>query len=683
MRRGRLLLLIPLLAFACARHETRTFARAPVILISIDTLRADHLPAYGYKNVDTPAIDAFRRDAILFENAYSHVPMTLPSHVALLTGLLPPGNGVRNNLGYTLDAHAHPAVSNLLSQNGYATGGAVSAYVLRGPTGLASCFQTYDDVIPARAGVAVGDLSRPGNQTIAIAQQWIAAHRAQPFFYFVHLFEPHTPYEPVEPFKSRYTSAYDGEIATADSYVGAFLDWLKQQKIYDDALIVVLSDHGEGLGDHGEQEHGVLLYRETLHVPLLIKLPHSQNAGASVREPVGLIDIAPTILSAVGGAVPKSMTGASLLGAVPPARSIYSETFLPRIHLGWSELRSLVNDRFHYIDAPRPELYDIVSDPAEKTSVVDGQRRAFTQLRAEMQPYLTAAAAPSKVDPEEAARLAALGYIGSVRTQSAAGPLPNPVDHIGELERMKDGTRLEASNDAAGALKVYQSLTAANPLFTDAWLREAAAYEELGDYPKAIDTYKHAIEIAPELADGIAISIANLQFKTGDLAGAEAHARLAMNRSPGAAHMVLAHVALSRHDPATAEKEARASMEDNTHVRDGAVVLAQVLATSGRLDEALRTVDGIARDTSPVENLDATRGDILARMQRNAEAEQAFRSELQNFPHNLDAYTKYAILLTAEGRAADARAALDSMQRANPGAAAQRAAAGTRKLLSI
>ncbi len=682
MRRGVLLLLV-VFAFACARHESRTFAHAPVILISIDTLRADHLPAYGYKNVDTPAIDAFRRDAILFENAYSHVPMTLPSHVALLTGLLPPANGVRDNLGYTLDARVHPAVSNLLAQNGYATGAAVSAYVLRGPTGLASCFQTYDDVIPARAGVAVGDLSRPGNQTIAIAQQWIAGRHSQPFFYFVHLFEPHTPYEPIEPFKSRYSSAYDGEIATADSYLGAFIDWLKQQKIYDDALIVLLSDHGEGLGDHGEQEHGVLLYRETLHVPLLVKLPHSQNGGASVREPVQLIDVAPTILSAVGSAVPKSMTGTSLLGTLPPARSIYSETFLPRIHLGWSELRSLVNDRFHYIDAPRPELYDVVGDPGEKTSVVDQQRRAFTQLRTAMEPYRTAAAAPSKVDPEEAARLAALGYIGSARTQNATGPLPNPVDHIGELERMKDGTRLEQENDVAGALRVYQSLTAANPRFTDAWLREAAAYETLGDLPKAIATYKHAIEIAPELADGIAISIANLQFKTGDLAGAEVHARLAMNRSPGAAHMVLAHVALSRHDTATAEKEARASMEDNSHIRDGAVVLAQVLATSGRLDEALRTIDGISRDRSPVENLDATRGDILARMQRNAEAEQAFRSELENFPHNLDAYTKYAILLTTEGRVPDARATLDAMQRANPGAAAQRAAASTRKLLSI
>ena len=674
---------ISLLGFACGRHETPSFAHAPVILISIDTLRADHLPAYGYKNVETPAIDAFRRDAILFENAYSHVPMTLPSHVALLTGLLPPANGVRNNLGYTLDARAHPAVSNLLAQNGYATGAAVSAYVLRGPTGLSNCFQTYDDVIPARAGVSIGELARPGNQTLAITQQWIAAHRSQPFFYFAHLFEPHTPYEPIEPFKSRYSSAYDGEIATADSYVGAFLDWLKQQKIYDDALIIVLSDHGEGLGDHGEQEHGVLLYRETLHVPLLVKLPRSQNAGATIREPVQLIDVAPTILAALGVAVPKTMTGASLLGTIPSARSIYSETFLPRIHLGWSELRSLVNNRFHYIDAPRPELYDIVTDPREKTSIVDQQRRAYAQLRAAMEPYRTAAAAPSNVDPEEAARLAALGYIGSVRTQSATGPLPNPVDHIGELERMKDATRLEQSNDVAGALKVYQSLTAANPRFTDAWLREAAAYETLGDSSKAIETYKHAIEIAPELADGIAISIANLQFKSGDLAGAEAHARLAMKRSPGAAHMVLAHIALARHDAATAEKEARASMEDNTHVRDGAVVLAQVLAASGRLDEALRTINGISTAGSPVENLDATRGDILARMQRNPEAEQAFRSELQNFPHNLDAYTKYAILLTTMGRVADARADLDTMQRANPGAAAQRAASSTRKLLSI
>jgi tetratricopeptide (TPR) repeat protein len=661
-----------------------TFPHAPVILISIDTVRADHLPAYGYKKVDTPAIDGFRRDAILFENAYSQVPMTLPSHVALLTGLLPTVNGVRNNLGYVLDSRAHPAVSNLLArENGYATGGAVSAYVLRGNTGLSSCFQTYDDVIPARSNVSVGELSRPGSQTVAIARHWIGAHRAQPFFYFVHLFEPHTPYEPIEPFKSRYASAYDGEIATADSYVGAFFDWLKQEKLYDDALIVLLSDHGEGLGDHGEQEHGVLLYREAIHVPLIIKLPRSQHGGSSVSTPVQLIDVAPTILGAVGATVPQTMTGTSLLGAIPSARSIYSETFLPRIHLGWSELRSLIGERFHYIEAPRPELYDVVADPGEKTSVVEQQRRTFTQLRAAMVPFRTAAAAPSNVDPEEAARLAALGYIGSVRTQTAAGSLPDPKDHIGELERMKDATRLEASHDTRGALKVYESLTASNPRFTDAWIRTAMAYETLGDLPKAIDSYKRAIEVAPELADGIAISIANLQFRTGDLAGAEAHARLGLARSPGSAHMILARIALAHHDASTAENESRAAMGDHTHIRDASVVLAQVLAASGRLDEALRTVDGVSRDGDPVENLDATRGDILARLQRNAEAEQAFRGELQNFPHNLDAYTKLAILLRSEERVADARAMLDSMVRANPGPIAQRVAASTRKLLGI
>ncbi|MCU1348184.1 MAG: hypothetical protein JWO56_1214, partial [Acidobacteria bacterium] len=250
---------------ACTREHatgggtaTPSYPNAPVIVISIDTLRADHLPAYGYRGVETPNIDRLRNDAILFTHAYSHVPLTLPSHVALLTGELPPDNGVRNNIGFSFDPAKHSTIPTLLKEKGYATGAAVSAYVLRGNSGLAKAFDFYDDDIAVKTGEVVGRLQRPGAESEAIAEKWIDARAQRPFFFMLHLFEPHSPYEPAPEFRARYAGApYDGEIATADAVVGKFLDYLKQRGIYDRATIVLLSDHGEGLNEHGEDEHGI------------------------------------------------------------------------------------------------------------------------------------------------------------------------------------------------------------------------------------------------------------------------------------------------------------------------------------------------------------------------------------------------------------------------------------------
>jgi hypothetical protein len=240
-------------------------SNAPIVLVSIDTLRADRLPAYGYKGVETPAIDRLQRDAILFENAYSHSPLTFPSHASLLTGLLPPEHGVRNNIGYKLDAK-HETLATVLRARGYATGASVSAFVLRRASGLDAGFDFYDEVASARGAKAVGDVQRSGRETVARALEWLRGASGQPFFLFVHLYEPHTPWTPPEAERARYGATYEGEIAAADAAVGALLDGLRELGRYDDALVVLASDHGEGLLDHGEQEHGILLYREALHV---------------------------------------------------------------------------------------------------------------------------------------------------------------------------------------------------------------------------------------------------------------------------------------------------------------------------------------------------------------------------------------------------------------------------------
>jgi hypothetical protein len=281
-------LLIGVLAAAASCRPREIFPKAPVIVLSIDTLRADHLPAYGYAKVSTPALDAFRKDAVLYENAYSHVPLTLPSHATLLTGLLPPQNGVRDNTGYAL-ARSHETLPERLRRSGYATGAAVSAVVMTKTSGVDRGFDFYEDSVEATSpGQPLGAIQRSGFETERIAEEWIGGREGKPFFFLLHLYEPHTPYRPPEPYASRYPdSPYDGEIATADAIAGKFFAFLKARGLYDSSVIVVMSDHGEGLGDHGEDEHGLLLYREDLHVPLVVKLPGAGRAGTRVARPVG------------------------------------------------------------------------------------------------------------------------------------------------------------------------------------------------------------------------------------------------------------------------------------------------------------------------------------------------------------------------------------------------------------
>ena len=347
---------------SAAKIAHRRSLQARRWLISIDTLRADRLPAYGYDGVETSAIDSLRQDSILFERAYSPAPLTLPAHTSLLTGLLPAEHGLRDNAGYRLDAARIdageiPYLPDAFKSLGYATGGAVSSFVLRGKIGLDKGFDLYEDGIEFRTGTDIGERQRPGAETLNLTTEWLRRVAGRPFFLFFHLNEPHTPYQPPEPFRSRYSSPYDGEVAAADQVVGSLLAELKSLGVYDRTVILLLSDHGEGLGEHGEPEHGLLLYTETLRVPLMLKLPDARWAGRSVSAPVQLIDVYPTLAGLLGLSGSEHLRGRSLVELMmgeAPARRLYSETFYPRIHLGWSELAALTDDRYHYIEGPDP-----------------------------------------------------------------------------------------------------------------------------------------------------------------------------------------------------------------------------------------------------------------------------------------------------------------------------------------
>ena len=642
---------------------------APVILISIDTLRADRLPAYGYQKVATPHIDALRSDGILFRNAYSHVPLTLPSHASILTGLLPTTHGVRNNLGYTLDASRHRTLPALLKERGYATGAAVSAFVLRAATGIADGFDFYDDAIAARGGGAAGNLSRPGAVTLDAARKWLAARGGEPLLFMFHIFEPHAPYEPVEPFASQYQDAYDGEVAAADDLVGKFIATLKEKGIYDRAIVILLSDHGEGLNQHGEPEHGIFLYREAIQVPLIMKLPAGLRAGETIERPVGLADVAPTVASLVGidGV---QFDGRSLLDEVAEPTPVYAESYYGRIHLGWSELRSLVDERFHFIEAPRPELYDIRRDPLETVNVIDDERRQYARLRSRLAAMQEDFDAPTSISEEDAAKLAALGYLGSTRA-TPGGPLPDPKDRIHELGAIVEAQRLAAEGNTAAAATALEKLLTTSPGSTDARIQLAQLLEADGRLEEAASEYRKVLTSAPELAGEVGGTLGSILLKLGRHDDAVAHARLAEKTNRPGMHLLLAQIELARGNLPRAAEEARAAASFGTARHDARLLLAQILVQRGEFGEALRRLDELEAEVSgerspPLRGLHLTRGDALARLERVEEAIAAFNREIELFPLNRDAYARLALVYLLLDERPKAHATLERMVRRSP-----------------
>ena len=681
----RVLAAVAILAALGCRKSSDRFPGAPVVLISIDTLRADHLPAYGYKDVATPALDSLRGDSVLFDNAISHVPLTLPSHTTILTGLLPFRSGIRDNVGFTLRPEIE-TLPGLLRGNGYATGAAVSSVVLARSTGIAAGFDFYDDTMESVApGEAIGEIQRSGFETEALAEKWLAGKSERPFFFFLHLYEPHTPYEPAEPFRERYRERpYDGEIATSDAIVGKFVSFLKQNGAYDRSVIVLLSDHGEGLGQHGEDEHGVLLYREELHVPLFVKLPGNRRRGETVGRPVGLVDVFPTVAQLVGLAPKTRLSGETMLAAGAPAEGeIYSETYYPRFHYGWSELASLSTGTAQYIHAPKDEFYDYRADPQEARDLAPSLPAGFRALRNALLGMDRPAQQPGTTDPERLKKLAALGYIGMSAAPADAANLPNPRDHIGEIEEMKAAVALSRTRGIDAGVSALRALLKQNPKMSDAWAQLATMLHQGGRDREALAALREVDHLNPG-SPFVLISFANMCLEMGDVAEAKSFAEKAVAAADTpATHVTLAHVLFVSKDLDGAEAEANAALRGNEGRRLPRVVLALVKKARGDLAGSLALLDTVraGEGIPPMSGVEFQRGDVLFRMGRYADAEAAFRREILDFPASLVAWRALAALLHDEKRPEESLRVLDDMARSNANPRAAAAANETRRML--
>jgi arylsulfatase A-like enzyme len=629
-------------SFACGRGKPAPadprFPNASVVLISVDTLRSDRLPMYGYAKVGTPALDALRKDSVLFEKAWSHVPLTLPSHASLFTGLEPGMHGVLDNSGYRLSV-GDPTIAELLKKAGYATGGAISAGVLGSGSGISRGFDFYEERVQALRPVSMLDfVERPGNETAGLLLGWIRQNAAHPFFAFLHTYEPHAPYEAPEPFRSQYADPYDAEVAASDAVVGAFLDELKRLGVYDRALVVFLSDHGEGLGDHGEDQHGIFLYRESIQVPLLVKLPGQALAGTSVGAPVQLTDVFPTIGGVLGLSRfperPGTVSLAALAAGAPaPARHIFAENFNPRIRLGWSELRSLVSEQYQYIEAPTPEFYDLQNDPAARENLAGRRPPELRAMVVETERRRTALRAPAAVDPETAKKLQALGYLtGTPRDEG--GARPDPKDAIGSLVRLQAAAELHTAGKSAEAVPILLEVLAANPRLVDGWEILSSALEKTGRMEEALAALKKTVALSPPGRSNYIVDVASLAFRAGHSEDARRHAELAHDLGDPRAYVVLGRLALSE----------------------------------GKLPEALRVTDeGLARfGATPPAGLHILRAEVFGRQAKLAEAEAEYRLELEAHPRSLEALSGLAIVAASRGDVGEAARRVDTMVRTLP-----------------
>ena len=612
----------------CSPREQTATAASNLVLITLDTVRADHLGSYGYAAAETPWLDRLATEGVRFTQASSPVPLTLPSHSSLLSGLLPPHHGLRNN-GAGSFPDGRETLATLLSGQGWRTGAFVGAFVLDRRFGLARGFQTYDDEIERAPGATVSlEAERPGREVMDRALTWLGQDASKPFFLWVHLYDAHAPYSP----------SYDGEIATVDAQVGRLLQELERRGLSGSTVVAVAADHGESLGEHGELTHGLLLYEPTLHVPLLVKAPGL--AARVVETPVSLVDVGPTLAGLVGKALPGTLDGRDLSAALregkePPPSDLYAETQYPAV-FGWSPLSALRRRDLKYISSPKPELYNLNRDPKESANLAESQpTKGFADRLAAIE---SGAVETQKLpaDAETRARLASLGYVAGGTAPSPKRTVRtgrNPVEVVDLFQRFERAHNLLGSGDSQAALSELEALVAAdpgNPVFRG---KLAQAWKERGELDRAVPLYLQAAEDAPDDPEAW-YNLATALQQAGRLHEAREALATAMHLDPARpeAHNMLGIVHLAEGKPEEARQE---------------------LELAVRLDP---------RNAHALNNL----GNVLRGLRRPAEAEDAYRRALAAAPRYAEPLNGLGTLEVERDRPAQALSYFEQALRLAP-----------------
>jgi choline-sulfatase len=496
---------------SCKRSESNgvnTASATPVrplnlVVVTIDTLRPDHLHCYGYQRIETASVDRIAQNGVLFENAVTQTPLTPPSHASMFTGLYPTAHHVRGNGGFILKPSSI-TLATILQQQGWDTAAFISSACLKKVFGLNQGFAVYDDQMPkpGKGQEFLEDAERRAGQTVDRALRWLDTQSGKPFFLWVHVFDPHVPYNPPAPFGHQYKERpYDGEIAYADHELGRLFDAVSKKSPPDRTLVAVLSDHGESLGEHGEYSHGVFLYDSTLRIAFLMSGP-GIPAGLRVKQQARTVDLLPTVLELLGVRPPAPIQGVSLApyfaGKNAATDVSYEETLYPKINMGWSELRAIRTNRWKYILAPKPELYDLSQDPAETNNVIQSHDAEVQKLQAELRAIVgkeTERVKTSTVDQRTLDQLRSLGYVSGVSqpTFDLKGKGVDPKDRLGVLKAMEEADGPQSHLPFPRRIELLRQVLkqdATNPLLYYSLGRNC---EKAGRYAEAIDIYRTAI----------------------------------------------------------------------------------------------------------------------------------------------------------------------------------------------
>ncbi len=594
--------IVALLAAACSRDD-----RLDVYLITLDTTRADHIGCYGHDRIETPSIDRLAADGTLYENAFTAVPITLPSHTAMLTGTYPAYHGVRENGGFYVPEELE-TLAEVLSAEGYDTAAFVGAFPLDSQTGLDQGFDLYDDNYPSRLDrhprLRRFFDERPAAEVARAAIAWIAGRGTAPFFLWTHFFDPHQPQTPPSPYRERYAhSPYDGEIASVDEAVGQILGRLEEHGRLDSTLVILTADHGEGLGDHGEMTHALLLYSSTVRVPLIVRDPRRQG-GRRVSAPVTTVDVFSTVLERLGIAAPAANQGVPLPltdAGADPEREIYTETLFGRLIYGWSPLRRLTAGTRVYISGPNERLHDRASDPGETADLATERPAEATDLARRLRRRRQRLAegghgfSRARASGETRARLAALGYLGA-GLDAGAGLSddvdPGRSDPLAMMEVFdlhNEGQALDEHGLSDLAIPLFERALVIDPDNPAVVLALASSRLAAGDLERGREGLERLLELNPEHL-GTHLLLARYHRARGALERAAALLETAVEIDPAdlSTRVLLAHLLEDAERPDDAEAAYREILEleaDHVQASNG---LATLLYRRGDDDGASR-----------------------------------------------------------------------------------------------
>ena len=626
MRRA---ILLSALAFVSCREAPDVVGPRHVVLITIDTIRNDYVGYSGSGKVKTPHLDRLAEGGVAFTQTRSPVPLTLPAHASILTGAYPPAHGVRVN-GRDRLSEKHETLAEILKNNGYATAAFVGAFVLDRRFGLAQGFEVYDDRMGADVRLLENvEAERDAGAVASAFSAWLGQKTSdQPFFAWLHFYDPHSPYNPPEPYRSEFPNdPYAGEVAYTDAMVGRVMDDLQSRGLLERTLVAVLGDHGEGLGEHEEESHSLLIYHSTLRVPFLLHAPGLIDGGSKVEAVTQTVDVTPTLLDYLG-LTPSTGQGVTLRplidGGAALERPLYSESLYASAHLGWSELRGLERDGFRYIEAPRPELYDLGNDPGERVDLLLAERSRAREMRRELQRLAeeleTGSGEAAEIDSDTEARLRSLGYVSSSRPPQGQSVV-DPKDKMAVWNEIQVGIHEYGQGNHVLASRILEKVLATEKDVPLAYETLGSLYMQIGRHAEAEALYREALARGMEDADF---------------------------------HMNLGLLHYRRREWSEAEKELRVALELDPQSVAAMVHLGNALRASGQLEESISQYRmSLALSPRYLYAFDGL-GIAYSKLGRQEEALGSFREVVRLDPDGAQGHFNLAVQLEQMGRTTEA-----------------------------